>query len=55
MNTMTEPVTIDHPSVAKPIARPRSRKPATVSASALALHLDLGLDLDVTCVQPGNI
>jgi hypothetical protein len=31
---------IDHPSVAKPVSRPRSRKPATVSASALALHLD---------------
>lgn len=26
--------------VAKPVSRPRSRKPATVSASALALHLD---------------
>ncbi|MCS3897401.1 MarR-like DNA-binding transcriptional regulator SgrR of sgrS sRNA [Bradyrhizobium japonicum USDA 38] len=26
--------------VAKPVARPRSDKPATVSASALALHLD---------------
>jgi hypothetical protein len=37
---MTETVTIDRPSVAKPLARPRSRKPATVSASALALHLD---------------
>ena len=32
---MTETVT-----VAKPVSRPRSRKPATVSASALALHLD---------------
>jgi hypothetical protein len=32
--------TIDRPSVAKPVSRPRSRKPATVSASALALHLD---------------
>jgi hypothetical protein len=37
---MTETVTIDHPSVAKPVCPPRSRKPATVSASALALHLD---------------
>ena len=37
---MTETVTIDRPSVAKPVSRPRSRKPATVSASALALHLD---------------
>ena len=27
-------------SVAKHVSRPRSRKPATVSASALALHLD---------------
>src|SRR5712672_1536248 len=39
-NTMTETVTIDRPSVAKPVSRPRSRKPATVSASALAQHLD---------------
>ena len=39
-NTMTETVTIDRPSVAKPVSRPRSRKPATVNASALALHLD---------------
>jgi hypothetical protein len=37
---MTETVTIDRSSVAKPVSRPRSRKPATVSASALALHLD---------------
>ena len=36
---MTENITIDRP-VAKPVPRPRSRKPATVSASALALHLD---------------
>jgi hypothetical protein len=36
---MAEPATIDRPSVA-PVSRPRSRKPATVSASALALHLD---------------
>jgi len=27
-------------AVAKPVPRPRTRKPATVSASALALHLD---------------
>ena len=33
-------LTIDRPSVAKPVSRPRSRKPASVSASALALHLD---------------
>jgi hypothetical protein len=38
---MTETVTIDRPSVAKPVSRPRSRKPATVSASALAVHLDV--------------
>jgi hypothetical protein len=37
---MPETVTIDRPSVAKPVFRPRSRKHATVSASALALHLD---------------
>ena len=37
---MTETVTIDRPPVAKPVSRPRSTKPATVSASALALHLD---------------
>ena len=37
---MTETVTIDRPSVAKPVSRRRSTKPATVSASALALHLD---------------
>ena len=35
---MTETVTIDRPSVAKPVSR--ARKPATVSASALAQHLD---------------
>jgi hypothetical protein len=37
---MAETVTIDRPPVAKPVSRPRSRKPATVSASALAQHLD---------------
>jgi hypothetical protein len=37
---MAETATIDRPSVARPVSRPRSRKPATVSASALALHLD---------------
>ncbi len=36
---MTETVTIDRPSVARPVPRSRSRKPA-VSASALALHLN---------------
>ena len=37
---MTETVTTDRPSVAKPVSRPRSAKPVTVSASALARHLD---------------
>ena len=37
---MAETVTGNHPSVAKPVSRPRSTKPATVSASAPALHLD---------------
>ena len=37
---MTETVTIARPSVAKPVSRPRSAKPATASASALAQHLD---------------
>ena len=37
---MAETVTIDRGSVAKPVSRLRSAKPATVSASALALHLD---------------
>jgi hypothetical protein len=37
---MTETAAIDGPSVAKPVSRPRSRRPSTVSASALALHLD---------------
>jgi hypothetical protein len=39
-NTMTETVGIDRPPVAKPVSRPRSRKPVTVSAAALALKLD---------------
>ena len=37
---MTETVANDRPPVAKPVSRPRPRKPATVSASALAQHLD---------------
>jgi hypothetical protein len=37
---MAETASIDGPPVAKPVSRPRSRKPAPVSASALALHLD---------------
>jgi hypothetical protein len=40
MTLMTGTVTIDRPLVAKPVSRPRPRKPATVSASALAQHLD---------------
>ncbi len=40
MNTITETVGTDRPPVAKPAARPRSRKLATVSASALAQHFD---------------
>jgi hypothetical protein len=37
---MAETVAIDRERVTKPVSRPRSRKPATVSASAFALHLD---------------
>jgi hypothetical protein len=37
---MIEAVSSDGSSVAKPIPRLRSTKPATVSASVLALHLD---------------
>jgi hypothetical protein len=37
---MTETVSSDGSSVAKPVSRTQSRQPATVSASALALHLD---------------
>jgi len=37
---MSETVTINRRTVGKPVSRPRSRKPVTVSASALALHLD---------------
>jgi hypothetical protein len=36
MTLMTETVA----PVAKPVPRPRTRKPATVSASALAVHID---------------
>jgi hypothetical protein len=36
---MTETVTNDRPSVAKPASRRRSAKPASVSASALAQYL----------------
>jgi len=39
-NTMAETVAINRPSVAKPVSRPRSRKPVAVSASAMAAHLD---------------
>ena len=37
---MAETAGTDRPPDAKPVSRPRSRKPATVSASALAQHLD---------------
>ena len=37
---MAETVANDRPPAAKPVSRPRSAKPATVSASALAQHLD---------------
>jgi phage terminase Nu1 subunit (DNA packaging protein) len=37
---MAETVSNDCAPAAQPVARPRSRKPATVSASALAPHLD---------------
>jgi hypothetical protein len=37
---MAATISIDRPSVAKSISRPRSRKPATVSASELVLHFD---------------
>jgi len=37
---MTETVTGDRLPGAKPVSRPRSRRPASVSASALAQHLD---------------
>src|SRR5258705_11332620 len=40
MTLMTETATIARSSVAKPVSRPRSRKPVTVSASAMAAHLD---------------
>ena len=35
---MTETVTIARPPVAKPVSRPRSKRPAIVSVSELALH-----------------
>ena len=37
---MTETVTTDRPPVAKPVSRPRPRRPTTVSVSALARHFD---------------
>jgi hypothetical protein len=37
---MAETVATDHPPVAKPVSRRRSRTPATGSASALAQHFD---------------
>jgi hypothetical protein len=41
MGPMTEPGIIDRPPKAA-VSRPRSAKPATVSATALARHLDCG-------------
>jgi hypothetical protein len=37
---MTETADVDPPTVAKPVSRPRARKPESVSASTLAQHLD---------------
>ena len=57
---MTETVGFDRPSVAKPVSRRRSAKPATVSASALAQHLDCSrtyigkLEADGVIQQQGN-
>jgi len=52
---MAQTVTIDRPSVAKPVSRPRSRKPATVSASALARHLDCSRTYITKLVDQGMI
>jgi hypothetical protein len=41
-NTMAEIITIDRPSVAKPVSRPQSRKRATVSASARCTSIAAG-------------
>ena len=57
---MAETVGIDRPPVAKPVSRPRSRRPATVSASALTLHLDCSwtyigkLEAEGVIQQQGN-
>ena len=57
---MTEAVSSDGSSVAKPASRRRSAKPATVSASALAQHLDCSrtyigkLEADGVIQQQGN-
>jgi hypothetical protein len=52
---MAQTVTIDRRSVAKPVPRFRSRKPATVSASALALHLDCSRTYIATLEAEGVI
>ena len=51
---MTATVGIDRPSKAA-VSRPRSRKPATVSASALALHLDCSRTYIAKLVDQGVI
>jgi hypothetical protein len=42
---MAETVSIDRPSVAKPVSRPRSRKPAVVSAVGISAAPRLQQDL----------
>jgi hypothetical protein len=51
---MAQTITLDRPSVAKSVSRPRSRKPATVSASALALHLDCSLAFEGVIKRQGD-
>jgi hypothetical protein len=46
---MTATVPIDSPSVAKPVSRQRSRKPATVSAGHVKPQKDLVSALDPAC------
>jgi hypothetical protein len=42
---MAETVSIDRPSVAKPVSRPRSKKPAVVSAVGISAAPRLQQDL----------
>jgi hypothetical protein len=52
---MTEAVPIDaHPAARATVARPRSARPASVSASALALHLDCSRTY-ISSSKPGVI